>query len=1558
MQAPAPHPREPERLAALRALHILDSGPEPRFDALTRTACRIFGVPTALISLVDADRQWFKSRQGLEASETPRDISFCGHAIHDDQPFVIEDALRDPRFLDNPLVAGELGLRFYAGIPLHSPEGLPYGTLCLLDYTPRTFTVEERAALQDLAILAEDELNHALPVTALAQLEAVVGAMGEGVVFQDREGVIVAANPSAERILGLSLDQLQGRASVDPDWKSLHEDGTPWPGPEHPAMVALRTGQPDMGQIMGVHRPDGSLTWIMVNAQPLKDHLGHLTGVATAFLDVTERKAAMDLVRLSEARFRSAFDHSPFGIALLDLDGRIRSANLTLARLLNQEERHLQGLPLGQLTPEGSLVLDPHRFTGSSPVVQAEHCFLPQGGSPFWARMTTTLLRDPAGHPQQYITQIEDITQQRQAEATLRRAEERYRAMTENVPGVMYQFQVWPDGHVAFPFISPQIQDLYGISPEAWRKDPNWALEAIHPEDRPSYEAAYAAAARELRTFQWEGRSRTARPDEVIWIRCQSQPSPQTDGSILWDGLVTDTTSLHAQAETQARQAAFQRSLLKCAEVAIISTDLEGRVTSFNAHAEALLGWTEAELMAAGATPGLWHDPEEVAQRAAELSLAYGREVPPGFEVFVHQARRGGTEQRPWIFHTRDGHQVPVLLTVSGIRDDSDTLVGFLGVAADLREMRAREAALQASERQFRDLVASVPGVVFQSRPLPDGKRAFTFVSDYVRVILGITPAEAMANPHWLEEQILPEDQPSFLQAIDSARQQEGGMEWMGRLRRRSDGQVRWVRMQATPARTAQGELRWNGLVLDLTDRINSELALRASEERLGLVLKGSNDAPWDWDLDHGTLYFSPRWWEMLGYPPDAREASPDLLAEFTHPEDLPPTRRSLEEALNGSRDAYEVEFRLRHQDGHWVPILSRGFIQRDEEGTPTRISGTNMDLTERKAVEEALRQSEERWSLVLQANNDGIWDWNVTTGEAWFSPRYFAMLGYGPGELPGTLETWKQLCHPEDLPSALAQVQAYIEGHNPTYQLIFRMRHRDGSWRWILARGVGRPGPDGRMVRIVGSHQDITMQREAEQALVESEAQNRILLENTTDILARHDRAGRFTFLTPSVETVLGRPRSAYLGRTPRHVVHGEDWPLLQATHLRLLQGEKCPPIRYRALHKEGRVVWLESLGSTIRDPETGQVAEVIFTSRDVTSRVATEEALVASQARSQALLEAMPDLIFLVRRDGLHLEVHAHSDQNLRRPKEEILGHYMHEVMPPDLLEERMARIQRVLDTGKAESYESRVETLAGVQEHETRVVPCGKDTVLVIARDISERKALERLKSDFISTVSHELRTPLTSIKGALGLLDGGIAGSLPEKAGELTRMALENANRLARLIDDLLDLAKTESAQLRLELQPNDLRALAEQALAAIAGFAQSHQVPLHPRFSVPTAPTWVDGDRLIQVVLNLLSNAVKYSHPGVPVILRLDPAGAFWRLEVENHGPDIPENFRNRIFQKFAMADGSDTRARGGTGLGLAISKALVERMGGHIDYRSGGGTTVFFVDLPRTKEHP
>jgi GAF domain-containing protein len=154
--------REDERLAALRKTGLLDAQPEARFDRFTELAQTVFDVATAVISLIDADRQWFLSKCGLDADETSRDIAFCAHSIHEDKYLVVEDASEDPRFKDNPLVTSDPCIRFYAGAVLRDPTGLPLGTLCIFDPQPRSMTLRDRNALVSMARMVEHEIYHSL----------------------------------------------------------------------------------------------------------------------------------------------------------------------------------------------------------------------------------------------------------------------------------------------------------------------------------------------------------------------------------------------------------------------------------------------------------------------------------------------------------------------------------------------------------------------------------------------------------------------------------------------------------------------------------------------------------------------------------------------------------------------------------------------------------------------------------------------------------------------------------------------------------------------------------------------------------------------------------------------------------------------------------------------------------------------------------------------------------------------------------------------------------------------------------------------------------------------------------------------------------------------------------------------------------------------------------------------------------------------------------------------------------------------------------------------------
>jgi PAS domain S-box-containing protein len=234
-----------------------------------------------------------------------------------------------------------------------------------------------------------------------------------------------------------------------------------------------------------------------------------------------------------------------------------------------------------------------------------------------------------------------------------------------------------------------------------------------------------------------------------------------------------------------------------------------------------------------------------------------------------------------------------------------------------------------------------------------------------------------------------------------------------------------------------------------------------------------------------------------------------------------------------------------------------------------------------------------------------------------------------------------------------------------------------------------------------------------------------------------------------------------------------------------------------------------------------------------------------------------------------------------------------------------------------------------------------------------DITERRRIAQLQSEFISVVSHELRTPLTSIRGSLGLLEAGHGGPLAETQQKLVNIAHKNSQRLVALVNDILDMEKLMAGKMSLKSDQLNLVVLAEMAIEANAAYAHTYDVKFklcrHPAEAIIHG----DTDRLMQVMSNLLSNAAKYSPKDRPVEIDIINENGYTRVSVRDHGPGIPVEFRPRVFSAFAQADSSDTRQQGGTGLGLKISKTLVEKMGGRMgfDTELGVGTS-FWFQLP------
>jgi PAS domain S-box-containing protein len=366
------------------------------------------------------------------------------------------------------------------------------------------------------------------------------------------------------------------------------------------------------------------------------------------------------------------------------------------------------------------------------------------------------------------------------------------------------------------------------------------------------------------------------------------------------------------------------------------------------------------------------------------------------------------------------------------------------------------------------------------------------------------------------------------------------------------------------------------------------------------------------------------------------------------------------------------------------------------------------------------------------------------------------------------------------------------------------------------------------------------------------------------------------------------------------------------------------------------------------------GTVVDIVNTTRDRSAEKLADE-------KFRLVVEACPSGMVMTDTAGTIVLTNTATDQLFGYPRDQLLGRRV-EILIPERLrgeslkqraaftsnpEARRVQANRELFGLRRDGTEFPVEVwLNPIQAHDGLFV-------LSVIVDISERKRMDRLKDEFVSTVSHELRTPLTSISGSLGLLLGGVAGTLPDGAVRLLSIAHSNSKRLVRLINDILDIEKIESGQVAFNFKRIDVRALAEQVIEANRGYADGFGVRIRLDAASQAAEVAADPDRLEQVITNLLSNAIKFSPRGGEVVVTTEQRDDSVRVSVRDHGGGIPAEFKLHVFEKFAQADATDARQKGGTGLGLSIVREIVVRLGGRVAFADAdGGGTVFYVDLP------
>ncbi len=368
-----------------------------------------------------------------------------------------------------------------------------------------------------------------------------------------------------------------------------------------------------------------------------------------------------------------------------------------------------------------------------------------------------------------------------------------------------------------------------------------------------------------------------------------------------------------------------------------------------------------------------------------------------------------------------------------------------------------------------------------------------------------------------------------------------------------------------------------------------------------------------------------------------------------------------------------------------------------------------------------------------------------------------------------------------------------------------------------------------------------------------------------------------------------------------------------------------------------------------------------------ELTEREQAEEALRESEARMRAIVDTAVDGIITIDERRIVQSFNSAASQIFGYAPDEVIGQNVNMLMPEPYHSKHDGYVGNYLRTGVKKVIGIGREVVGQRKDGTTFPMDLAVSEVQLgdrrlftgTVRDITERKEIERMKNEFVSTVSHELRTPLTSIHGSLGLIIGGAAGELPAQAKGLLDIAYNNSDRLVRLINDILDIEKIESGKMEFHFAPLKLMPLVEEAIEDNRAYAEQFGVKFVLENTLPDVKVNADSDRLIQVFTNLLSNATKFSPSNGTVEISVSRHNKIIRVSITDRGPGIPEEFRSRIFQKFAQADSSDTRQKGGTGLGLSITKAIVEKHDGQIGFETETNVgTTFYFDLPEWVEPP
>jgi len=631
-----------------------------------------------------------------------------------------------------------------------------------------------------------------------------------------------------------------------------------------------------------------------------------------------------------------------------------------------------------------------------------------------------------------------------------------------------------------------------------------------------------------------------------------------------------------------------------------------------------MLGYTEEELV--GQLSRIVYPSDDEFERVGKYKY--------------EEIQEKGTGTIETLLQKKDGTLIDVLLSSTPL-DLQDLSQGVTFTALDITERKQGQNALKESEEKYHSLYDNAP-LSYQSLDI-DG--CFIDINPAWLKTLGYKREEVLGQ--CFEDFLHPNWQPHFRKNFPEFKKRGSISNVQFRIRHK-EGHYLDISFDGCIGYTPEGKFKQTYCVFqDITEQLRVEKALSKSKVFNQTLLDTSPDIIYIYDiLEQKNIYSNTRIMDILGYTSEEVQAMGEkLLPDLMAPDDFETYQNEIFPRYLKAKDGEIIKhkYRMKHKDGRWRWLFSKETIfARKDDGTPKEIFGLTADITEQVEVEEKANQiseklveSEDRLSKVMLAANDGTWDWDLTTNEVYFDPRYYEMAGYEVDEFPHRLEEFQKRVHPDDIDYLMDEAQKHLGGEKERFIVEFRFKKKNNDWLWVMGRGiVVERDQQGIPLRFVGTHTDITERIEAENKLRESETKFRLLADYTFDWEYWIDPKGNYIYISPSCERITGYSAEEFKARPELFfdIVDPEYVKEIHA-HYHDENNREHPStmLEFPIINQDGQKIWLAHHCSPIFD-EQGRYLGRRGNNRDITVRKKAEDSLMEALQLNESIVSSSP--------------------------------------------------------------------------------------------------------------------------------------------------------------------------------------------------------------------------------------------------------------------------------------------------------------------------------------------